>query len=228
MRKLVRSLRRNLKARSLGYEPLAEHRAEWYGHANAGFFVCPDMVPENATVYSIGTGMDISFDRAMLKRHDCQVFAFDPTPKSIDWVRRRELPAGFTFTPLGIGDKNETAAFFLPENEDYVSGSAVGNSSVDKSKRIEVELRTLRTLADAKGHLHIDVLKMDIEGSEYAVIPDILATGITIGQLLVEFHHRMLAGGDAKTKAAVAMLRAHGYAPFAYSERLEEVSFCRV
>lgn len=227
MRKLVRSLRRNLKARSFGYEPLAKQRAEWYGQANAGFFVCPELVPENAVVYSIGTGMDISFDQAMLEKHRCEVFAFDPTPKSIDWVSRQELPKGFNFTALGIGDKNETAVFFLPENDDYVSGSIVGNTNVDQSKRIEVELRTLRTLAEEKGHKHIDVLKMDIEGSEYEVIPDILASGITFGQLQVEFHHRMLKGGDAKTKAAVALLRAHGYVPFAYSDRLEEVSFCR-
>lgn len=227
MRKLVRSLRRNLKARSLGYEPLAGHRSLWYGHANAGFFVCPDLVPKDAIVYSIGTGMDVSFDLAMLEKHDCRVFAFDPTPKSIDWVSRQELPPGFTFTPLGIGDKNETAVFFLPENDDYVSGSAVGNASVDQSKRIEVELRTLHTLADEQGHRHIDVLKMDIEGSEYQVIPDILNSGVSVGQLLVEFHHRMIDGGDAKTRAVVALLRKHGYAPFAYSDRLEEVSFSK-
>jgi len=228
MRKLIRSFRRNLKARSLGYEPLAEHHAEWYGHANAGFFVCPDLVPENAIVYSIGTGMDISFDQVMLERHNCRVYAFDPTPKSIDWVSQQELPTSFTFIPLGIGDKNETAVFFLPENDDYVSGSTVGNAHVDQSKRIEVELRTLRTLADEQGHQHIDVLKMDIEGSEYQVIPDILDSGMPIGQILVEFHHRMIDGGDAKTRAVVALLRKHGYVPFAYSDRLEEVSFSKV
>ncbi|SEQ19126.1 FkbM family methyltransferase [Neolewinella agarilytica] len=225
MLEFLRSFRRKLKARSLGYEPLANYEAEWYGNANAGFFVCPELVPENAIVYSIGTGMDISFDRSMLAKHNCKVFAFDPTPKSINWVSQQEIPEGFTFTPLGIGDKNETTTFFLPENDAYVSGSVVGNTQVDQSKRIEVELRTLHHLAAANGHQHIDVLKMDIEGSEYQVIPEILGSGVTVGQLLLEFHHRMVEGGEAKTRKTMDLLRKQGYLPFAYSDRLEEVSF---
>ena len=78
------------------------------------------------------------------------------------------------------------------------------------------------------GHERIDVLKMDIEGAEYDVLPDILSSGLVVDQILVEFHHRLVVDGAAKTQDAVRLLRAHGYAPFAVSPGAEEVSFIRV
>ena len=51
-------------------------------------------------------------------------------------------------------------------------------------------MRRVATLMRDLGHERLDVLKMDIEGAEYEVVADVLASGIDIGQLLIEFHHR--------------------------------------
>jgi hypothetical protein len=57
----------------------------------------------------------------------------------------------------------------------------------------------------------IDVLKMDIEGSEYAAIEDLCRSEIYPKQLLVEFHHNSDLGIQLqKTRDAVAALRASG------------------
>ncbi|MEL6142384.1 MAG: FkbM family methyltransferase, partial [Bacteroidota bacterium] len=93
--------------------------------------------------------------------------------------------------------------------------------------KIEVELQTLASLMSIYKHQSIDLLKMDIEGAEYEVIPEILTSDIKVSQILVEFHHRMVEGGRQKTKKIVRLLRQHGYQPFAWSNRLEEVSFIR-
>jgi hypothetical protein len=75
------------------------------------------------------------------------------------------------------------------------------------------------------GHQYIDVLKMDIEGSEYDVIASILNSNIKVGQLLVEFHHRFFNDGFQRNKSAIKLLQSKGYVLFAISESGEELSF---
>jgi Methyltransferase FkbM domain len=68
----------------------------------------------------------------------------------------------------------------------------------------------LSTAMQLQGHTRIDVLKMDIEGAEYAVIEEILREEIPVAQLLVEFHHRLSSVGMDKTRKALAQLEGHG------------------
>ena len=75
------------------------------------------------------------------------------------------------------------------------------------------------------GHKHIDVLKMDIEGSEYDVIENILNTNISINQILIEFHGRFYDNGILKTKECISKLSKNGFEIFAISDSFEEISF---
>jgi hypothetical protein len=61
---------------------------------------------------------------------------------------------------------------------------------------------------------HIDVLKLDVEGSEYDVIPDIVTSSILPVQLLIEFHHRLHHIHMAETRKAVDMIRKAGFSVF--------------
>jgi hypothetical protein len=56
-----------------------------------------------------------------------------------------------------------------------------------------------------------DLIKMDIEGAEYAVLADLLASGFRPRQILVEFHHRWREVGARRTREALALLSRHGY-----------------
>jgi Methyltransferase FkbM domain len=69
---------------------------------------------------------------------------------------------------------------------------------------------------------------MDIEGSEYEVITDMLAGEIRPRQLLVEYHSRHQFGEDmvARTSESVASLRRAGYRILARSPRGVEFSMC--
>jgi hypothetical protein len=59
----------------------------------------------------------------------------------------------------------------------------------------------------------VDVLKMDIEGAEYAVLEHALRTGALqrVRQLLVEFHHFHPVFGIAATRDAIAGLHRAGW-----------------
>ncbi|MDM8553314.1 FkbM family methyltransferase [Desulfococcaceae bacterium HSG7] len=200
---------------------------KWYGNQYGGFYVCPDLLDQNSIVYSFGIGEDVSFDVLMIKNHNCRVFGFDPTPKSINWVKKQSdtLSSNFIFYEYGIGEKCGIVDFFLPKNNKHVSGSFVIQKYVDDNQTITVELKSFAVITDELGHNQIDVLKMDIEGGEYTVLEGILNSPIQINQILVEFHDRFFEDGKLKTINCINILHSYGYEIFAISDTFEEISF---
>jgi hypothetical protein len=93
--------------------------------------------------------------------------------------------------------------------------------------RLSVEMKSINDILLILKHTHVDILKMDIEGTEYEIIEDILNANISIGQILIEFHGRFYTDGNSKTKYAIKKLKEYGYEIFAISDSFEEVSFIR-
>ena len=147
---------------------------------------------KNPIVYSFGIGEDVSFSEAVIERFDAEVYAFDPTPKSIKFVSESNLSNNphFHFFPYGISDKDEKENFYLPSNEEYVSGSVIAHDGV-RGGEIQVEMKSLKTIMQQLGHEKIDILKMDIEGSEFKVIEKLnKEESSAIGQICMEIHDR--------------------------------------
>lgn len=207
-----------------------EHRVDkkWYGSGYGGFYVHPESLSSDAIVYSFGIGQDISFDRAIIDEHGCQVFGFDPTPKSIDWLKSQQVPENFHFYPYGIGKQTENVKFHLPKNKDHVSGSIFGHDLVSDADFVEVSLKSFSDILRETGHTKVGILKMDIEGSEYVVIESILKADIQIDQLLIETHERFFADGKAKGEKFFKMLFDHGYRIFAISDTYQEISLLKM
>jgi FkbM family methyltransferase len=188
--------------------------------------ICPGRLDRNSVVYSVGIGTDISFDLALIERFGVAVHAFDPTPGSIAWLAAQPLPARFTWHQVGLAAYDGQATFFPPENPEWISHTMLARTAA-RGKAIQVEVRRVSSLMRDLGHERLDVLKMDIEGAEYDVVDDILASGVDIGQLLIEFHHRFSDVGIERTRQAVATLNAAGYRIFFTSDSGEEYGFMR-
>jgi FkbM family methyltransferase len=201
---------------------------KWYGNSYGGFFVCSPLLDQTSVVYSFGIGEDISFDRDIIKNHHCNVFGFDPTPKSIKWVQaQHDIPQSFKFYQYGIGVKSGVTNFFLPKVSEHVSGSIINQVNVDDKNSVEVEIKSLEDIISQLGHQRISVLKMDIEGAEYDVIESILKCQVAIDQILIEFHERFFADGKNRTSNVITMMTNHGYKIFGISDSFDEVSFIK-
>lgn len=199
----------------------------WYGNTYGGFYLCPELLNENSIIYSFGIGEDISFDNAIIKTHNCNVFGFDPTPKSINWIKSQKINDKFHFYEFGISSKSGSIEFYLPKNPEHVSGSIIAQKNIDIMKKVNVEMKSLKDITNELGHKHIDVLKMDIEGSEYDVIENILDSEISITQILIEFHDRFFENGYFKSKEVINKMNRSGYKIFAISDSFEEISFIK-
>lgn len=215
---LKKLIKRTLR---MGYYPPVEFKCKaiFLGSEYGGWAIPDGYVEKTSVVYSFGVGQDISFDSEMIKKFGVVIHAFDPTPKSVSWVGSQRLPSNFKFYPIGLADFDGDALFIPPDNPEFVSYKMI---SVRKSERANTfPVKRLATIMAELGHPHIDILKMDIEGSEYAVIDDIRASKIQPSIILVEFHHRWSEFGVDKTKQAINTLRAIGYQLFYVSARDE-------
>jgi FkbM family methyltransferase len=194
---------------------LGNDGARWSIHAPG---LCEDSV-----IYSCGVGEDISFDLELIRRFGVTVHGFDPTPRTIRWLRTQAVPEQFMFHEYGIADRDGCTRFFPPEDSSHVSHSIVRRKTV--ATGIEVPVYRLFTIMNMLGHGSIDVLKMDVEGAEYAVLRDVLSSGVRVRQLLVEFHHRWPEIGLDQTRDAIRELNRAGYRIFDISPNGEEYSF---
>lgn len=221
-KKLSRSIDKSFVAH---FNKTVNCTSTWYGNSYGGFFVNPDIINNSSIVYSFGIGKDISFDKEMINAHNCKVFAFDPTPQSINWLSSQDLPQGYEYFKYGISTRNEIQKFYLPLNPRGVSGSLVNHIDTNLNDSIEVNMKNFLSITHELAHSHINLIKMDIEGFEYEVVEDILDSGVSFDQILIEFHDRYFDDKIMKSKKTVESLNKRGYKLFACSISFEEASF---
>jgi FkbM family methyltransferase len=174
-----------------------------------GYRLDESLVSPRAVVYSLGIGEDISFDLSVMARFGGEIHAFDPTPRVASWLAAQSLPPGFHFYPTGIAGHDGLELFHLPRRKEWISLSLLpARRYVPDS--IALPVMRLSSAMRLLGHRCIDVLKMDIEGAEYAVIEEIVREQIPVQQLLVEFHHGFSSVGIRETKKALAALESCG------------------
>lgn len=226
LKQSLRSLKRKWKAargQHIVLAPQIESATLTLGHAGAAWTFCPEQLCERSVVYSFGVGEDISFDLDLIHRCGVSVHAFDPTPRSVRWVREQVQTEKFVFHAYGVAAQDGVRPFTPPENPRHVSHTLLKRSSPFSA--IEVPVLRLSTIMRTLGHTKIHLLKLDIEGAEYEVLDDLLDSEIAADQLLVEFHHRWPEVGIGKTKRAIRQLNAAGYRIFHVADSGEEYGF---
>lgn len=224
--RILNRLFRYLRRRHHGFRIDAPMATVRLGSEYGGWSIQPTALSCDSVVYSFGIGEDITFDVALIETYGITVHAFDPTPRSLDWLASQQIPEMFLTHAYGISGQDGDACFFPPVNQSHVSVSVVPRGN-ENAQGMILPVRRLHTIMAGLGHDHIDLLKLDIEGAEYEVIPDILRSGVDVRQLLVEFHHRFPEFGLDKTRKMLRLLKAYGFRLFSVSVAGEEFSFLR-
>ncbi|QOT75043.1 FkbM family methyltransferase [Cupriavidus basilensis] len=229
MRKLVRFARHSVNvAKGVDLFVIPEVKVDHVvlGTVYGGWPVIPEFTSKDSVVYSFGVGEDASFDLELIRRFQCKVHAFDPTPKSMQWVAAQAMPPEFLFSPIGIGAENGELLLYPPADPNHVSYTVKKN---DQSKGVPTRAQVcdLPTIMERLGHRDIDILKMDVEGTEYDVIKKFAQQPMRPSQLMIEFHHGMYGYRSAETKTALAELKRIGYQIYYVSPGRHEFAFVR-
>jgi len=154
------------------------------GSSYGGWWVPGDLFGPDSICYLAGVGEDITFDLAMIKLFECHVWALDPTPRSIAYVANVDEPR-FHFIPVGLWSEDTTRKFFEPADPTHVSHSVTNMQRTTGG--FDAECVSLSSLMIQRGHARIDLLKLDIEGAEVAVLEAMLAGQVRPRVLCVEF-----------------------------------------
>jgi FkbM family methyltransferase len=194
------------------------------GHHNYGAWVVPDnLLNKDSIVYSIGIGEDISFDLDVIRHFGCQIFAYDPTPDAIAYIMRIEPDPRFIFHPIGLAAVDGVTPFAGSQGSD-VSHTLPHHDNDFLHYQSELPVNRIETLMFNNDHHHIDLLKMDIEGFEYAVLDDMVSSKISPRCIILEFHHFQRRDPES-TKRAVRALIEVGYQLFWVSDLGAEYGF---
>jgi FkbM family methyltransferase len=156
------------------------------GTAYGGWIVPRSLLRPGAVCYLAGVGEDASFDVCLIEA-GCQVVSIDPTPRAIAYaetVRSRE--PRFALVPFGIWESDTSMRFYAPEDPAHVSHSITNLQQ--SNSYFTAECRSVASLMSELGHSHLDLLKLDIEGAEYAVLASLRRDGISPAVICIEFH----------------------------------------
>ena len=161
---------------------------DYVGTEYGGFPVCMNMIHDGDVIYDFGVGEDISFLEGVLSQKNCHGHLFDFTPQSIEWFKENHADkTNMTYHEYGISVEDGELACHPPQ-----SGISRRPAWMGFEHKETHPVKTLKTIMSELGHDHIDVLKVDIEGEEYKVIPQMLEDDIFPKQICLEYHNRWL------------------------------------
>lgn len=187
----------------------------------------PRGLDTTSVVYAFGIGRELSFERTLVDRFGVTVHVFDPTPRSVSWLRTQSLPGAIICHEFGVAGFDGTARFLPPSNPNFVSFSMV-RPGRQAPGAIDGAVLRLASVMRRLGHDRIDLLKLDVEGSEYAVLDDLATAGLDVRQILVEFHHRMPGFWVSDTRGALRRLHDCGYRIFHATPGREDYGLLRI
>ena len=163
-------------------------------------------------VYSGGAGEDISFDLKLQDKYNCWIIIIVPTKRAIkhyeevkkfyndnnfkftgniqkDYIQNiKNLNIDFNkiiFLDIGLYNKKDLLKFYKQDNSNYVSQSLENNMFGINYDIVKVD--TIKNIMNELNHNNIDLLKLDIEGSECDVLDKMLDDNILPKYLCIEF-----------------------------------------
>ena len=192
---------------------------------------------ENSIIYSGGVGEDMSFDLKLQNKYNCNIILIDPTQRAIkhyeevkkyyntsqfeftgniqkDYIENiKNLKPNFdkfTYINLGLHNKKDKLKFYKQTNINNVSQSLIPNMFGQEYDTVNVD--SIKNIMTQLGHDKIDLLKLDIEGSEVLVLEQMLDEQIFPKYLCIEFD-LLLKRKDLSglTQKLIEKLQKNGY-----------------
>jgi FkbM family methyltransferase len=206
--KISNAMRRRVFERRMAAIEVAPYEPMIYlGTEYGGWWVPDDLISAEWTCYSVGAGSDVSFDMELIARYGARVRAFDPFSTFREMA---EAEAGgdprYSFHEVAIAASDGPVEMFGRQDEQHGSVSAVNLYGVETA--FTRPGRSIASLMEEFGDDRVDLLKVDVEGSEYELVPTIDLDGAATRVFCVQVHHNRSARHAHRLFDG---LRGHGF-----------------
>lgn len=134
-----------------------------------------------SVVFDVGGFMG-DWAEQISKRYNCYIYVFEPVTSFFDHIKTKFANnSKIKIYNFGLGNKNEIEKI----NVDGPSSGAFGNED-----GVEVQFRDIQSVVKELNINHINLLKLNIEGGEFAVLPRMIECGLIsiCDDIQVQFH----------------------------------------
>lgn len=151
---------------------------ERIGSGYGGWTVPVGMIEPGWRCLCAGAGVDVTFDLALAERFGARVVTIDPTEESREHVAAADPDGRLEFVHAALWSSDGELEMFVAADPTHRTLSSDDLQRTGRSVRLPA-----RGLA---GFAPLDLLKLDVEGAEYEVIPQAPGTGAKV--VCVEMH----------------------------------------
>jgi FkbM family methyltransferase len=207
IRKLSSAARRRVFEAQLRRERVRSWPITHLGSDYGGWWVPAELIDDSWVCYSAGAGADVSFDSELVQRFGATVRGFDPFrlfgARAVEAVGNSER---YSFHVVALAANDGPLQVY--GRQDLVRGSVSAVNLYGVDSEHVVSGRSLPSLMRELGDERVDLLKLDIEGSEYEVLEPLDLPSLGVRVLCVELHHNEPA---RRARALLGRLRDQGY-----------------
>ncbi|MEM6770062.1 MAG: FkbM family methyltransferase [Bacteroidota bacterium] len=159
----------------------------------------PELTP-GSVVFDLG-GYRGQWASDIFGRYCCTVYVFEPHPTFATKIKERfHRNQSIHVFAFGLGDKAETLQLSTAADASTAFGEG--------GERVAAPIREVNQFLEKHGVETIDLMKINIEGGEYALLKHLITTGTVqrIKNIQVQFHN-FVPGADAMMEALHKQLR---------------------
>ena len=160
----------------------------WCGAVNANSLLLYEAdIDANSIVIDAGayTG---EWAQEILDRYSPTIHAFEPDPRNYKQLQKRaEADSRLIPYEFGLGEKNESVRMTL----EYLGSTIYSDSSNRKeAPSAEVKIRDIADTWKSLGLMHVNLMKINIEGAEFPLLERMIEMGLlkNVDCFMIQFH----------------------------------------
>jgi FkbM family methyltransferase len=147
-------------------------------------------LPDRPVIIDCGANIGIASVYFSLTYPGCHLMAFEPDPVAFDLLTQNTATlTDFQALNLAVGAKKGALDFFTDEGKPGSARMSGIRERQPNGTLIVVDCVRLSSLLPE----HVDLLKIDVEGMEWAILDDLEESGAfgTIDRMVIEYHHHL-------------------------------------
>ena len=168
------------------FKPNNEYELVRIGSDNdGGYLICKKSFIESNLLFSFGISDDFSFEKQFKDINNCKIIAFDPSSTNNFFIKKiliALLKLDLIQFVKNINNFINFLIFFVKKNFSLIKKKVAMKTNQHFNS---ISIKDIFNLADKSSKIF---LKIDIEGSEYRILDDLINFSKNISGLTIEFH----------------------------------------
>jgi FkbM family methyltransferase len=169
-------------------------------------------LPQSGIFFDVGANVGLVTFQVAHRRPDVRIVAFEPSPAAVEaWSRNRRLSMSESVTLEATAVTDSVGVVTIDAPPTDLGSGVIAPSGAG----VEVPATALDVYSRTRGIERIDVIKVDVEGSEPEVLDGArhLLTSGAVGSLFIEFNDVHLARRGGSRRSMVKWLADHRMVP---------------